>query len=139
MANIVWIIGALVAIWGIVAVIMPGRMKACIQFVWQKRLAYGVVAVKIIGGVIFLIFARECNIPWLILTIGLLSAGGSILFCFLPFKKIQAYLQWWIKRPLWLYRIWGILAAAFGGLLMYAGVPRASQQAVSFLFSSFLA
>lgn len=139
MANIVWIIGALTAVWGVSAVIMPGWMKACIEFIFKKRLAYLAVAMKIIGGVVFLVFARECNIPWFILTIGLLTAGGSILFCLLPFTKIQAYLQWWLNRPLWLYRLWGVLAAAFGGLLMYAGVPRASQQALSFLLNSFLA
>lgn len=135
--NSIWIIGALIAIWGIVAVIMPNWMKAFIKSISKARIVYLNIAVKVGVGVLFLIFARECNIPWLILAIGVLTAGGSILFCLLPYAKIQAYLQWWLKQPLWLYRVWGVAAAAFGGLIMYAGVPEIPQQAAYFMVTPF--
>lgn len=138
MVHIVWIIGALIGIWGIVTVILPTWMKAVVQFIVKKRIIYLVAAVKVTCGILFLIFARECHISWLILIMGLLTAGGSLLFCALPSAKIQAWMQWWQGQPLWLYRVWGILATALGGLIMYAGVPKAEPVAGCFLFNSFL-
>jgi hypothetical protein len=123
MENFVWIIGALIAVWGIIAIIFPVGMKNMIGWIGKGRMVYFGAAIKILFGLILLIFARGCRIPWIILTIGLLTAGGTILFCGLPFVKIQAYLKWWQSRPLWLYRVWGLAAAVFGGLIMYAGVP----------------
>ncbi len=123
MENIIWIIGALVAIWGIAVLFQPNWMKNLIGWFSKGRMAYLAAAVKTLVGILFLIFARECRIPWILLTIGLLTAGGSILFCGLPFAKIQAYLKWWQNRPLWLYRVWGLMAAVFGGLILYAGTP----------------
>ena len=40
--------------------------------------------------------------------------------------KIEAYLNWWQIRPAWVYRVWGVLAALFGLLVMYAGFPQAT-------------
>ena len=139
MENIVWVLGGLIAVWGIVTIILPNWMKAAIQFIAKGKMIYGVIASKILFGLLFLIFARECRIPWVILVVGLLSAGGSILFCGLPFKKIQLYLEWWKNRPLWLYRAWGVLAAAFGALVMYAGVPAAEKISLSLVLNAFLA
>ena len=139
MENIVWIFGALIAVWGIIIVILPDWMKASIQFISRGRLVYLAISGKVIFGLVLLIFARGCRIPLVIIIIGLLSAGGSLLFCGLPFVKIKAYLQWWLARPLWLYRLWGVLAAGFGGLMMYAGVPKPGEQALMQAFRFFFA
>jgi hypothetical protein len=42
----------------------------------------------------------------------------------IPFIKITVYLTWWQNRSLWVYRLWGISAAAFGIVLMYGGFPQ---------------
>ena len=123
MNNIVWIIGALIALWGVIIVFMPGWMKTLICVFSKKGWIYLIAAVKIMAGIVFLIFARTCRLPWGIILIGLLAAGGNILFCLLPYAKMRTFFDWVQSRPLWLFRIWGVLAAALGGLIMYAGVP----------------
>ena len=124
MVHIVWIIGALVAVWGIITIIQPKWMHQLIGSLKGKAAVYFAVTLKIIGGLLFIIFARECHLFWVILILGLLITAGSILFAvFVPYPKIRAYFQWWQRQPLWFYRLWGLLAAALGGFIMYAGVP----------------
>lgn len=125
MNNLVWILGALIAIGGILTLLYPTWMKNLIGWFSKGAVFYFAAALKILFGLALLIFARSCRIPWIILTIGLLSAGGTILFCGLSLAKIQAVMKWFHNRPLWLYRIWGAAVAVLGGLIMYAGVPGA--------------
>jgi len=124
MAHFVWIVGTLIAVWGVTALFRPDWMKKIITFVSKGKLVYFIAGIKIIIGIIFLVLATNCKLPPVIIVIGILSAGGATLFCMLPFSKITAYMEWWKKRPLWIYRVWGVAAAIFGGLLMYAGVPK---------------
>ena len=124
MVHSVWIVGVLTALCGVCAIFRPDWMKAWIRFASKGRLFYGVVALKIVIGLLFLIFARECQFSGVIIAIGILSAAGATVFGLLPVVKIQAYLNWWQIRPNWMYRVWGILASVFGILVMYAGVPK---------------
>ena len=126
MVHIVWIVGVLTALIGILAVFKPEWMKKYIRFVSRGRLFYAVIALKIVIGIVFLIFARSCQLPWVIIVIGIFTAGGTTVFGLLPVIKIKAYLNWWLIRPAWVYRVWGILAALFGLLVMYAGFPQAT-------------
>jgi hypothetical protein len=75
-------------------------------------------------GILFLIFARECHWPIVIIVIGIFTAGGTAVFGMLPDIKIKAYLNWWQIRPMWVFRVWGMLAVAFSLLVMYAGFPQ---------------
>ena len=122
MAHIVWLIGALMAVTGIAALFKPVWMRQMLILVNKGRLVYAVAAVKIVIGVIFLILATQCRMPKVIIALGILTAGGSILFCLLPFAKIRRFMNWWIARPLWLYRVWGVAATLVGGLSQSAGV-----------------
>mgnify|MGYP000109070267 CR=1 FL=1 len=124
MVHIVWIVGVLTALCGVLAIFKPNWMKAYIRFISRGRLFYGVIALKIVIGILFLIFARECKLPWAIIAVGILSAVGAAVFGLLPVIKIKAYLNWWQIRPDWMYRVWGILAIAFGLLIMYIGFPK---------------
>ena len=124
MQHIVWIIGALICLWGVMAVLRPDWMKKCIDVLAKGQRFRLAVAAKIIAGVIFLVFARECRIPWLILLFGILTAGGSVLFIVaLKPESIQAWIAWWLKKPLWLFRLWGLAATVFGVILIFAGFP----------------
>lgn len=126
MEHIVWIVGIITALMGILALFKPEWMKKSIHFFSKGRFFYGAIVLKIVIGILFLIFARECHWPIVIIVIGIFTAGGTIAFGLLPAIKIKAYLNWWLIRPAWVYRVWGILAALFGLLVMYAGFPQTS-------------
>lgn len=124
-AHLVWIIGAIIAIWGITVLFKPDWMKHLMAtFEKRKFLIYFTAGIKIIIGVVFLILATKCKWPWVIIILGIMTAGGSIIFCMLPYDKIKAFMTWWENRPIWLYRVWAVLATLLGGFIMYAGVPK---------------
>ena len=118
----VWFIGALICAWGIAAVIRPDWTKRVVGFLvigWRWRLS---AAVKVVIGIIFLVFARESRIPGVIITLGILMIVGSLTALTVdPAKFINQWIQFVQKWPLWGWRCWGIMAVIFGGLILYAG------------------
>ena len=123
MVHIIWLTGAVTALLGITILFKPLWMRQMITFINKGKSVYAAAGSKIVLGVIFLVMARDCGHPKVIIALGILMTFGPILFCLLPFAKIQAYMNWWIARPVWMYRLWGIVAALFGAFVMYAGVP----------------
>ena len=109
MAYFVCIVGALTAAWAITVLFKPNYMKKAIGFIQKGRTVYFVIGLKNATGIIFLIFARECRWVVFVIVVGVLITYGTTLFCMLPLEKIKAYLNWWLSRPAWMYRLWGVL------------------------------
>ena len=123
MVHIVWLVGALTAVWAIAVMFKPIWLRQSIILFNKGKIVYMVAGIKTIIGIIFLIMARDCNLPKVIITLGILMTIGPLLFCLLPFAKIRAFMNWWIAQPFWMYRVWAAAAVLFGGFVMYAGVP----------------
>ena len=124
MVYIVWLTGAVTAVMGIAVLFKPLWLRQMLTVVNKGKFIYAAAMSKSVLGILFLIMARECIHPKVIVAVGILMTFGPILFCLLPFAKIQAYLNWWFARPVWLYRVWAAAAALLGGFIMYAGVPQ---------------
>jgi len=124
MVHIIWAAGAITAIMGIAILFRPLWMRQLIIFISKSRMAYVAAGSKTLIGIAFLVLARECKRPNIIIALGVLMTVGPIFFCMLPFAKIQAYMNWWVARPVWMYRVWGVVAALLGGLIIYAGMPK---------------
>lgn len=124
MVHLVWLIGVLTAGWGIAVLFKPVWLRQSIILFNKGKTVYVIAGLKTAMGIIFLIMARDCNFPKVIITLGIFMTIGPLLFCLLPFARIQAYMNWWIAQPFWVYRLWAVLAALLGGLIMYAGVPQ---------------
>jgi len=107
----------------IAVILKPLWMRQMLVFLQKGKLAYPAAAFKSAVGILFLIFATGCRIPWIIILVGILMTVGPILFCFLPFAKIQSYLNWWAARPAWMYRLWAAAALLLGFLIIWAGWP----------------
>jgi hypothetical protein len=123
MEHTVWLIGLLSAVSGLAAVVQPLWLKTVLAFLARGRQAYAAAGLKILIGIVWLLFARECRIPSVIITLGILTVVGSVLFAAMPFSKIRAWFQWCQARPLWMFRLWGVLAVLLGVLVVYAGWP----------------
>lgn len=117
----VWFIGALICAWGVAAAMKPNWMKRVVDFIAVGRRFWPAAAMKVVIGVLFLVVAQGCRLPWVIGIIGGLMAGGSLLAMTIDPASIQKLMQWEQKQPLWVYRAWGVLAVLFGGVLLYAG------------------
>jgi hypothetical protein len=124
MAYFVCLVGALTAAWAITVLFKPAWLNKAIGFIQKGRMVYVVIGLKNTVGIIFLIFARECRWTVFIIVLGVLITSGTTLFCMLSLEKIKAYLGWWLARPVWVYRLWGVVTALFGLLLIWAGMPK---------------
>lgn len=123
MVHIVWIVGTLIAVLGVVVLIVPKVLRKWLSFFSKGRLVYIPVVLRIVLGVLFLIYARETHVPWVIILFGILMTGAGIIFLVMPYQNTDKLLKWWIDQPIWVYRVWAIVAAVLGGIIMYAGVP----------------
>lgn len=121
--HIVWLSGLLVFSMGLICLLKPVFLKKMIGLSSKALFLNVMGALKIVLGVIYLIVASGCKLPWLVIAIGILTAGGTIAFFALGMDKIRKFMGWLGTWPLWGCRIWGLVAMALGALLVYAGIP----------------
>lgn len=120
----VWIIGALIVFEAVVLLVKPDLYRKLIKLLARGRLMYIPAALVIVFGVIFLVYARACNIPWLIIVFGLIMLAKGIWLFAVKIDNVRATMQWLQERGDTTLRILGILALAIGAVILYAGAAR---------------
>ncbi len=120
MLIFVKLFGVVIACMGIIFLINPKAFKQYISF-WkqEKRIRVGGV-LTIPFGIIFLIAAPQCRLTGLITVLGIWCIIKAVLLLTLRQKKINAYLDWWLNKPVSPTRFLGLIALAFGVLIIYA-------------------
>ncbi len=120
MVTFVRLFGIVIVIMGIIFLMNQKALKQYFSF-WkqEKRLRIGGIG-AILFGIIFLIAASQCRLAWLITVLGIWSIIKGVLLLTLAQKKINAYLDWWLERPLSVIRLLGIVVLAFGVLIIYS-------------------
>jgi uncharacterized protein YjeT (DUF2065 family) len=120
----VWIIGALIVFEAVVLLIKPDYYRKFVKLLARGRLMYIPAALVIVFGVIFLVYARDCNIPWLIVVFGLIMLVKGVWLFATKIDNVRATMQWLQERSDTMLRILGILALAIGAVILYAGAAR---------------
>lgn len=120
MHYIVTTIGILIAVVGIVFATMPSLMLKFIEFAKVgKRIYIGGVVRLVLGGL--LLFASPyVTVFWIPVTFGALMVIAGVLLFVLGPPKIHALMDWWASKPEDMRRIWPIIAAIIGVLLIYS-------------------
>ena len=122
--SVVSVIGLLIALEGILFLIKPEYVKKLISFFVKGKSLYLAAVLRIAIGVVFLIFAMSCHIPWLVIAFGLLAAFAGIIMFIIKLEKQKAYLLWWQQRSLLSIRLIALLTLAIGAIIFYAGWPK---------------
>ena len=124
MQWVVLVIGALVVSESVIILIKPGVYRKLIKFFSYGRMLYIPAAIGIVVGVLFLIYARDCRQPWMIIVFGLIAAiKGLVIFVSKP-KTFKDMLNWLGERSDTTLRLFGILALAVGVLIVSGGMPQ---------------
>ncbi len=120
MLIFVKLFGVVIVVMGIIFLINPNALKQYISF-WKqkKRLQIGGVA-AIIFGIIFLIAASQCRLAWLITVLGIWSIIKGMLLLTLGQKKIYAYLDRWLEKPISVTRPLFLIVLVIGALVIYS-------------------
>ena len=87
MRTIIFILGLAILVWGIVFLIKPDISKRMIRFWAFSRLILFGAIIKLAVGILFLVAATQCNVPWLIVVFGLIACLQGIAFLAMQQKK----------------------------------------------------
>ncbi|UCH12304.1 MAG: hypothetical protein JSW18_05680 [Candidatus Omnitrophota bacterium] len=120
MVILVRLFGIVIVVMGIIFLLNPKALKQYIAF-WrqQKRLYVGGI-LSLLFAVIFLLGASQCRLAWVIVIFGIWALIKGVLLFTLGQKRLNAYLDWWLGRPISIVRLLGIVALALGILIIYS-------------------
>jgi len=116
---LVRLLGAVIVIMGFIFGIKPEVFQKYVKF-WnsRKRIVTGGV-ISLLFGIIFLLAAFKCRGPVVITIFGIWAIIKGIILFVINEKKLNAYLEWWLEKPLSAMRIMGIILLALGILVVW--------------------
>ena len=120
MSKVILIVGVLIILEGITILVKPGWYRNAAKVFMSEKIVYIGPVLKILFGVLFLVSALSCSLPWVIIVLGVLMLAGGITGLILPKAKIISFIEWWTKRSDIVMRMIAIVAIALGGLVMWA-------------------
>ena len=121
----IWALAILIVLEGIVLLIKPQFYAKFAGFFTKGKLPFIAALLKAAFGVFLLIAATSCDIPLIIIILGLITAGAGFTMMGMESGKLKKMFQWWIERPFWAVRIMAIAAIAIAALMLYAaGIPQ---------------
>ena len=125
MRIVIWIVGAVIVLEGAAMLIKPEIFRRMIKFFGHGRLIYIPAVLRIALGVVFLISALSCKLPWIIITLGIIILAAGIGTFAVSLDWLKKMLDWWCQRPQIIFRLISIIAVLLGALIIYAaGMPQ---------------
>jgi uncharacterized protein YjeT (DUF2065 family) len=121
MASLIWLTGLLVAALGVGIVLHPAILTGMLRTIHKPLIFYLIGGIRATMGVIFLVWARSCHRPSIIITIGILLICSGVFVFVTPTAKLNRMIDFFLRRPDWIRRVWGLFAIAFGILIIWAG------------------
>ena len=120
MLILVKLLGIVIVAMGVIFLINPTAFKQYVAF-WRQRKSLLIGGIlSLLFGVVLLLAASECRLAGVIIVFGIWAIIKGILLFTLGQKRINAYLNWWIEKPFSIVRLLGLIALAFGALLIYS-------------------
>ena len=105
---------------GILYFLKPAVMKWFLSFFKQGNRLYFAGLLRLVLAIVFLLATRECKIPWVIMTFGILFIiSGLIIFVAGP-KRICPILEWWEGQSSIMFRILSVIAFAMGVIVIFS-------------------
>jgi uncharacterized protein YjeT (DUF2065 family) len=113
-------IGLVFVLVGVLYFLKPAGPKWLLGFFKKGNRLYIVGLLRLMLAVVFLLAARECKIPWVIMTFGILFiVSGLIIFVAGP-KRIGPILQWFQEQSIVMFRILSVIAFAIGVIIIFS-------------------
>jgi len=120
MDKVIMALGIVFVIIAIVYLLKPDVMKWLMEFFKQGKRIYFAGLIRFALAVIFLVGARECKRPWVILVFGILFLIGGLLIFLLGPEKTKRIIEWWQKQPVLFLRAMAVITLAFGAVIIYS-------------------
>lgn len=122
MPILVWIIGWLIAVEGIVFLVRPQVLKPILSFFRQGKRSYFLASARIVLAIVFLLAAQQCGKAWIIAILGVVLLISGIVGFAMKLETMKAMLAWWEEKPLIIIRLLSLIVLAFAALVVYAAL-----------------
>ena len=120
MEKVILVIGILIGLCGVVALIRPDFYRKALKFFMHGKLVYIAAGLRIVLGVVFLISALSCSIPWIIIIFGILFLAAGITMFAVKLEKLKNMLDWFGQRSPLAIRLFAVIALVIAGIILYA-------------------
>jgi uncharacterized protein YjeT (DUF2065 family) len=124
MASIIWLMGLVITGLGGWTVWNPKLLRGLLGWIQKEMVFYITSIIRAAIGVIMLVWARSCHRPGVIITVGIIILTISIALIIAPRHQTQKLMNYLLRQPQWIFRVWGLLGVAVGILIVWAGWPK---------------
>jgi len=114
------LISIAIIVYGMLLVLRPKILKKVIEYVKEDNRFYIASGVKTVIGIIFILAAGSCSIPWILYLLGALAAISGIAGFVMKKASIDKLINWVETRPARFPYVVGIGALALGVILTLA-------------------
>ena len=113
-------LGMLFALMGIAYLLRPNIIKKLMGFFKKGKRIYFAGLIRFALTVVFLVAARECSYPLIILASGIIFLIGGLLIFMLGPEKIKRILDWYEQQPALIFRVIALIVLAFGAIIIFS-------------------
>ncbi len=113
-------LGMLFVLMGIAYLLRPDIIKRFMGFFKKGKRIYFAGLLRFALAVVFLVAARECRYPWIIIASGLIFLTGGLLIFLLGPEKIRRILDWYEEQPALIFRVIALIVLAFGAIIIFS-------------------
>ena len=120
MDKVITAIGIVFLAIAIVLLLKPAVMNHIMEFFKKGKRIYFAGLVRLALAVVFLFGARECDITWVIVILGILFLISGLSIFMLGPERLRRMLDWFQKQSALLLRVMAIIVLAFGAIIIYS-------------------
>ncbi len=114
--------GLIVMVMSVLAMLAPQSFVAVISR-WTAVRFSVTIGIRLLLGIVFLIGASQTRFPAFISIVGIIIIAVAFVLFFLGRTKVDAMIQWWLRRTSTFMRLWALVGVILGALILYAGLP----------------
>ena len=120
MDTVIKVIGLLFMVMGIWLAARPEAIKQLLSFFKKGKRLYIAGGIRLVLAIVFLLSARECDVVWFIILVGILFLIGGLLIFTMKQEKLKGWIDWWLGKSDIVIRSLSVLVLLFGALIVWA-------------------
>ena len=120
MVGIVKLMGVVMVVFSTIYLVKPAGMKKAMNYMLKEKRLYLGGVLSILIGIIFITAAADCDIPWLIVLMGILALVKGLAIFILGREKIILLAESLMKKPPKALRSLVVVKLALGILIISA-------------------
>ena len=120
MDTVIKVIGLLFMIMGAWLAARPEGIKQLMGFFKEGKRLYIAGGIRLVLAIVFLLSARECDVVWFIIAVGILFLIGGVLIFTMKLEKLKGWIDWWLGKSDVIIRSLLVFVLLFGALIIWA-------------------